>query len=862
VVVVLQSRLEGSAPTPDRFLIATQVETGHPPSDRKHSSAALSNRYTPRSLAAAFCFTSLLLAALAIPIATRADEPYARSRTYDLQHLTTHLWFDVDHRKIRGEVTESVAALRDNLAELRFDSVDLKIESVTVDGKPAKFSTTPTELVVSLDEPAARGEHHEVFIRYAGQPRQGLYFVLPDKNYPQQPVEIWTQGEAEDTRYYIPVYDYPNDRTTSEMLLTVPASWITVSNGQLLEIQDERDGTKTWRWQQSEPLSTYLISVVAGEFVERVESWHGVPVRYVVPRGRESTIDSTFARTRDMLELFSRRLGVPYPWPQYAQTSVDDFVAGGMENTSATTLSTHDLVSPALAREQRTGDDTVTSHELAHQWFGDLVTCKDWGNLWLNEGFATFLEHFWMERHYGADDAAYEYWREQSRWFAQKRLYPVPILNRKFKDSTEYAGNIYTKAAWVLRMLREELGDDDFFRGLHHYLEVNRGQNVVTADLQKAIEQATSVNVDKFFHQWVYRAGAPQFEVSYAYDAQAREVKLDVKQTQTVEGLVGLFDVPIEVEIATASGSRSYPIEISEASRSFTLPADGAPLMVIFDKGDRTLKSVDFKKDPALWIYQLKNAETVPDRADAAVALGNIRNNSDAVAALTDAALHDPFWGVRVEALRALGRIGGPEAEKTILTAASAASGDQPWVRDVAVSELGQFKSDSSLASKLTDIAANDGAYRVRAAALRTLAAIKAPNAYGTLAAALQSDSPDDILRRAALTALGALGDDRAVPALLEWSAPGKPLRDRRVAIGSVARLDKKNKEITRTLIACLYEPYLDVRQSAILAIWLRRDPDAIAPLEELTKSGGLSIGERPHVEAALAALKEQGRTK
>jgi aminopeptidase N len=803
-----------------------------------------------------------LLAALALPLATRADRPYAPSRTYDLQHLTTHLWFDVAHREIRGEVTESVAALRDKLTELRFDSVDLKIESVTVDGKPAKFSTTPNELVVSLDRPAVRGEHHEVLIRYEGQPKQGLYFILPDKNYPHQPVEIWTQGEAEDTRYYIPVYDYPNDRTTSEMLLTVPGSWITISNGQLMEIQDDTDGTKTWRWQQSKPLSTYLITVVAGEFTEQVESWHGVPVRYVVPRGKESTIDSTFEHTRDMLELFSRRLGVPYPWQQYAQTSVDDFVAGGMENTSATTLSTTDLINPLLAPEERTGNDTVISHELAHQWFGDLVTCKDWGNLWLNEGFATFFQHYWMERHYGADNAAYEYWRDGSNWLRRKRLYPVPILNRKFTDSTEYAGNIYTKAGWVLKMLREELGDDDFFRGLHQYLEANRGHNVVTADLQKAIEQATSVNVDKFFHQWVYRAGAPQFGVSYAYAAQAHHVKLDVTQTQKVEGLVDLFDVPVEIEIATASGTRSYPIEISRASQSFTFPADGAPLMVIFDKGDKLLKSVEFKKDPALWIYQLKNAETVPDRADAAVALGRIRNNSDAVAALSDAALHDPFWGIRVEALRALGKIGGTDSEKTILTAASAANGDKPWVRDVAVRELGNFKEDSSLASKLADIAANDSAFRVRAAALRSLAAIKAPIAYGTLTAALQSDSPDDILRRAALIALGALGDDRAVPVLLEWSAAGKPLRDRRSAIRSVSSLDKKNKDITRTLIAYLHEPYFDVRQAAILAIWMRGDSDAIAPMEEMLKSGELSIGERPHIEAAIAALKKQARSK
>ncbi|MGH9772616.1 MAG: M1 family metallopeptidase, partial [Candidatus Acidiferrales bacterium] len=478
-------------------------------------------------LVSALLLSALLLSlVLLFPSAGAADEPYARSRNYDLQNVRVHLWFDLDQRRIRGEADEHIAALRDNVAELKFDSVGLTIQGLTVDGMPTKFSTTANNLIIPLVHPARRGEEHDIVIRYEGQPKKGLYFILPDKNYPEQPREIWTQGESEDTRYYIPIYDYPNDRTTSEMLLTVPASWITISNGRLMGVKSEADGTKTWDWKQSEPLSTYLISVVAGDFVQKEDSWRGIPLRYVVPRGQEYKIDSSFDHTKQMLDLFSEKLDVPYPWDQYAQTFVDDFVEGGMENTSATTLTVRELENPTLAAEDRTGSDYVESHELAHQWFGDLVTCKDWADLWLNEGFATYFEHFWNEQHYGADDSAYEFWREQAQWFRQKRLYSVPIVDRNSTDSEEYAGNIYTKGGWVLKMLREQLGDADFFRALHYYLETNRGQNVVTADLQKSIEQATSTNVDKFFHQWVYRAGAPQFEVSYTYDDAAHQIKL------------------------------------------------------------------------------------------------------------------------------------------------------------------------------------------------------------------------------------------------------------------------------------------------------------------------------------------------
>jgi aminopeptidase N len=808
-----------------------------------------------RRLAAVVCTAGLLLLAIIFAQTCRADEPYARSRNYALQDIRTHLWFDLDRRAVHGEVTESIAALRDDVSQLALDSVDLKIESVQVDGRAAKFSIDPKELVVSLDHPANRGDHHEISIRYEGQPKKGLYFVLPDRNYPQQPSEIWTQGEAEDTRYYIPVYDYPNDRTTSEMILTVPGSWITVSNGRLIGVKDEADGMKTWDWKESQPISTYLISAIAGDFVEKDDIWHGLTLRYVVPRGDGSTIDSTFERTKEMLDLFSSKLGVPYPWAQYAQTSVDDFVEGGMENASATTLAVDNLVNPKLAAEERIGTDDVNSHELAHQWFGDLVTCKDWANLWLNEGFATFFEHYWMEQHYGADDAAYEFWRDQNAWFRQPRLFPVPILNRHFDDSDEYEGNVYDKSGWVLRMLREKLGDDDFFRSLHNYLETNRGQNVVTADLQKAIEQTTSINVDRFFHQWIYRAGGPEFEVNYTYDPAMHRVDMDVKQTQAVGGLVELFDVPIQVEIATVGGQKTYPIEVSQADQNFSFPADSAPLMVVFDKGDQIFKKVDFRKSTDLLIYQLKNGDTVPDRAEAAVALSGDRDDPKAVAALGEAALHDPFWGIRVEAVRALGRTGGDDAQARVLATLSGEK--EPWVRSVAARVLGNFKN-ASVASRLADVASNDPAYTVRAAAIESLAAIKEPNAYDILAASVKTDSPDDILRRAGLRAFGLLGDSRSVPILLDWSAAGKPMRCRQAAIAAMAGLDRRDKAITEALVSYLQDSRFDVRLEAIFALGARGDQDAVAPLEEMLKRGQLTQGEEPYIEESLAALKAQ----
>ena len=819
--------------------------------------AEASHPFLPRMARVSPSFSLRLVffaAAIVCPLTCSGDRAYAPSRDYDLQSLRTHLRFDLAQRAAIGEVTESLTIAADQTPELKFDCDDIAVAAVTVDGKEARFSTTVNQLIVALATPAHRGELHEVAIRYTSHPKAGLYFVLPDANYPNQPREVWTQGEAEDTHHYIPLYDYPNMRTKSEMILTVPASWTTVSNGRLVSVKDDADGNKTWDWKEELPISTYLISVVAGEFDEHEDAWRGIPLRYVVPHGRDAEITPTFARTKSMLDVFSEKLGVPYPWPQYAQSTVDNFVTGGMENATATTLPTSSLVHPALAAEYHIASDIVESHELAHQWFGDLVTCKDWANLWLNEGFATFFEHFWLEERYNADEADYEFWRDQQSWFRDTRLYPVPIVDRNFTDSTDFAGNIYTKGAWVLRMLRAQLGDADFFRALHEYLETNRGKNVVTADLERAIEQSTGVNDDRFFRQWVYRAGAPKFAVSYAYDDASHQVKLNVAQTQTVENLVGLFDVTADVEITTATGRKTYPLEINQANQAFSFLADGPPLMLLFDKGDRLLKNVDFKKPADMLIYQLKHADAVPDRADAVVALGQLKNDPAVAAALGEAARNDAFWGVRVEALRSLGRVGGDDAKDQLLASLSE---KEPWVKEIAVLQLGRFREDASIAGKITEIAGSDSAYRVRAAALEALAEFRAPNAFDVLSAAVNADSPDDRLRAAALEAFARLGDGRAVPVLLEWSAVGKPYDDREAAIAGMASLDKQNKDITKALIAYLKEPNFDLQRTAVFALAERGDPSAIGPLEELLRSDTLLSDEKPHIQHAIELLNK-----
>jgi len=790
-----------------------------------------------------------------------ADEPYARHRDYDLQHSRIALRFEVEQKKVIGDVTHTLAILRDGASKIEFDSVGLTIQSVTVNKAPAKFASTATKLVVPLPAAARSGEKFEVDIRYEGKPAKGLYFILPDKDYPNRPTQIWSQGESEDTRFYLPTYDYPNDRLTTETILTVPASWITVANGKLINVSKAADSMKTWTWRESLPSSTYLITVVAGEFDEVKQSWHGLPVTYYAPKGRGDRLLPNYERTPAMMELFSKKLGVDYPWEKYTQSMVDDFVAGGMENTSATTNTSSSLRSPQLIPEFPGNEDPLISHELAHQWFGDLVTCNDWGDIWLNEGFATFFEMVWTESHYPKDQADYDRWTAVHEWLAQSSLYAKPIVRHDFDDSSEFDDNAYGKGGLVLYMLRQQIGEDAFYRGLRHYLEVYRGKNVVTADLIKAIDEADHTNVQQFFDQWVYGAGAPKFDVSYAYDDAKHQVALTVKQAQKIEGHVGLFSVPVNVEITTAAGAKSHTISVSKESETFLLPADGAPLMVLFDKAGHILKSAEFHKEKKEWLYQLKNAAELADRAEAVQALAKLKNDEEAVTALGVALNTDPAWGLRNIAADALGRIGNPAAGKQLLAALDANT--QPYVRNHIVGALGGIKEEPAIVAKLVAISHDDTSFRSRANALQSLGKLKSASAFPVLTEAVKADSPDDFLRNAALRSLGFLGDDRGVPMLREWAVPGKAIETRQAAIASLGRLEKGNKEVTAQITSYLTEAHYPIRYAAIRALGSRGDASAIPALQSLLKRDDLSIEMAPTVKEEIARLqKEQGGKK
>ncbi|MDQ3368517.1 MAG: M1 family metallopeptidase, partial [Myxococcota bacterium] len=571
---------------------------------------------------------------------------YAPDRIIDLQHLKLTLEVDPQQRTVAGVATLRASVIAPGTRMLELDAVELTIEHVTVGSEDAPFRHDGRKLRIDLPKPLATGAEVVVAVRYRGAPRRGLYFIAPDEGYPHKPVQAWTQGQDEDSRYWFPCIDAPHEKATSEVEVTVPANLFALSNGVLVSDQVTGD-RRTLHWRLDVPHSCYLVTLAVGDFATIETKWRDVPVVYYVERGKEAAAERTLARTPEMLELFSKRFGVTYPYPRYAQVFVADFIFGGMENTSATTLTDSVLMDERAALDYDI--DSLVAHELAHQWFGDLVTCRDWGEGWLNEGFATYAEYIWREHHEGRDAADLELAEWAEGYFGEDSgRYRRTIATKLFEEPIDiFDHHLYEKGGRVLHMLRHHLGDDAFWGALAYYLGKHRHGVVESRDLARAVSEATGKNLDWFFSQWVIDgAGHPELGVHIKWDGETKLVTISVEQQQKVEGRTPLFRIPMKVRFRVGDADVDVPLEIVDAKHVFHLPITAEPTQVIFDPGRVVLAHMKVDKPEPLWVAELAHATLGIDRAVAANALAR-RGGPAAERALAAALQQDPYWAVR-----------------------------------------------------------------------------------------------------------------------------------------------------------------------------------------------------------------------
>ena len=546
------------------------------------------------------------------------------SRTYDVLNYTIRTRFDVPNKTVIGDETLTFKPLQADLKTLDLDAGAMQIESVALDESNVSLQWTqpPEKLSIKLDRSYQPAEVIALRIKYRATPERGLYFVPASRGNhfsPARPAQIWTQGEPEDNHYWFPCYDFPDDKATSEQYITTSANEVAVSNGTLVETLDNPDGTRTFHWKMEQPHDSYLISMVVGDYVKLSDTFKNIPVEYYTYPGTEAVARRAFEKTPQMMEWFSKVLNYDYPYSKYAQTVVASFIFGGMENITATTQADTEILKNTAERASASTENLV-SHELAHSWFGNLVTCRDWSHAWLNEGFATFMEASFREHEGGREAYLAEMRTNAETYFLEdKYRYRRPIVYDRYREPIDlFDMTLYKKGALIVHMLRETVGDEMFWRALNRYLTDNQYRNVTTADLQRAFEQTTNQPLDWFFNQWVYHAGYPELSVRSAYNPSTRRLTLSVAQTQTPDATtLAVFRLPVEVEITTPRGVKSERIEITQRTQSFNFQLDGKPLAINFDKGEQVLKKLDFPRARATTASRMRHSAVAMNRRQA-----------------------------------------------------------------------------------------------------------------------------------------------------------------------------------------------------------------------------------------------------
>lgn len=803
-----------------------------------------------------------------------AKPQYNPDRPGQVEHIALDLVLDIPQERVSGSCTTRIRPVRDGITSITMDAVGLEIKGVTIASVPLSYSYDGHRLIISLASPTKRGEPIEIAIDYGlHQPDRGLYFVKPTEHYPDKPVQVWTQGEDEDSRYWFPCFDYPGQLATSEIRVTVPGTFQAVSNGVLANVEDLGD-RKIYHWKQNQVHPSYLMTLAVAEYVEIRDEWRGKPITYYVTPGLEQRAKLTMGKTPRMVEFFSKTYRYDYAYDKYAQVCADDFIFGGMENTSTTLLTTRCLLDERAAIDNLSSE-TLVAHELAHQWFGDLAVIKHWSHAWVKEGAASYAEVLWLEHEYGEDLAHYYLLGQAEEYQSEDSgRYRRPLVTNVYRDAIElYDRHIYEKGSCVYHMMRAELGDDLFQESMGQFLRNHAHGVVETVDLLRAIEQATGKNLAPMFDQYVYKGGHPEYKIAYSWDGDSNLAKITVSQTQA-ESEKDCFDLKVPIAFGTNKAiTQTLTVRIHEKEQSFYFPLAEKPEFISFDRGNYTLKSVTLEYPvPELKAQLLGDPEAV-SRVHAARALGK-KGGLEAVKALQEALQNDKFWGVRLEAAQALSKIKLDQALDALLLGLK---DTEARVRRATIDSLTSFKTKASYEAVRAIAQAGDPSYLVEAAALRnlgTFAASGLPEAppesevLAILADALkQRSSWNEVLRIGAISALSRMKTSvAALDLLMEYTSLGVPQPLRLAAVRSLGTIstgqEKPNLErILNRLRELSRENFFLSQVSTIIALESMETPKAIGLLQTFVGDGADGRTRRMAEEAISMVQSRSGST-
>ncbi len=778
----------------------------------------------------------LLIFSLVLPVLhaqtifTLHENGEAPSRPFHVVHYKIEVAIDEMNKSVRGTVTIALTPFVRDFETAVFDAEAMTIERCYTGRKEYKFDTDTSTVSIHLDKKYNPHDTLDISIQYFCEPKRGMTFTGPDSAYPQRRWQFWSQGEDMTNHFWFPCHDFPNEKATSEVFATVNKKLDVLSNGKLISMKENtKEGTKTFHWKESKPIVTYLIMVAGGEYAILHDKVGKLPLEYYVYP--TDTVDAkiAFKQTPDMISFFDRKIGFPFAWEKYAQIILQDHF-GGMENASATTLTDVGTVYDARARI----DDSPTSliaHELAHQWWGDVLTCKDWRHIWLNESFASYFDPLYHEYFLGRDEFDYTMFNNQ-----QSGIYVDTTRGRKPIVSVEsYGENVYPRGAAVLHMLRFVLGDSLFWTAIHHYITKYQFQTVETNDFKNAIEEATGQNLYWFFDEWVYKAGHPIFKIAYKWYDSSKSISLSVQQVQTIDSLTPVFRMPVDVEIFTPGHSGTYRLNILSKDTTYTLPADVRPELVIFDKGNWLLKEVRFEKSRDEWNYQAKNAPFLISRIRALQAIGKLPENSVFLPVIIDDMLHDPFWAVRREAVVQSEKLDLPnDSLKNVLIEAlfKAGKDKKSSVRASVMSRLGSFHGTD--VTQYLHAGLGDSSYSVMQSSLRSIAKSDSANSLPTLKKYLTYQSYRSRVSASALNSIALVDSNEAFTLALTYASYGQTIEMRYTALSLIGKYAKSHSESLPLLQSLLGDKNQGIRLFAVRLVAAVGDEKTIELLQPI----------------------------
>ncbi len=813
-----------------------------------------------------------------------AKPHYNPDRPGQVEHIALDLSLDLDKQICEGTCKIRIMPVRDGIDKLTLDAVDQQIESIKVGSTKQEFDYDGEQLHVRLKQPTKAGKALTLTIAYRlDQPQRGIYFIGPDKHYPDRPVQVWTQGEDEDSRFWFPCFDYPGQLSTSEIKVRVPGKYQVVSNGELVEVKEDGDD-KIHHWHQKQVHPTYLMALAVGEFDVIQDQWQDIPVTYYVEKGRQDQGQLTMGKTPQMIEFFSEKYGYKYAYPKYAQVCAADFIFGGMENTSVTILTDRCLLDERAALDNRNSESLV-AHELAHQWFGDLLVINHWSHAWVKEGMATYSEVMWTEKEYGADDAAYYRLGEIRSYLSEdKSRYRRPMVTHIYREAIElYDRHIYEKGGCVYHMIRTELGDELFWRAIHTFVQDHAHQTVETIDLLRAIDKATGRNLRFLFDQYVLRGGHPDYKVAYSWDGDSNLAKLTITQTQAKDGdtssTSGLFDLRIPIGFGYVGSGKSakvtvetFTVRIHEREQAFFFPLKKKPDFISFDVGNNYLKTVELEYPVAELKAQLKHDPDPLSRIEAATALAK-KGSLEAVNALTAALTDDPFWGVRAEVAEQLASVKLDQAVAGLL---KGLKDKESKVRRAVAEALGDIKTAESYKALKTIADKGDKSYYVESAAIRSLGKVGAADFDGNAKEKKTLKLLEGILKErqgwnemVRSGAIGALShfksSEEALEIILKYTEPGVPQALRLSAIRALGTISKGQSKpnverILDRLDTIAHESFFLTQVSAVIALGSMETPRAMGILQSLADHTPDGRVRRRAQEAAQQVQKAIGK--